>query len=141
MTDITIAANESPEPLMFAIAHHALSDIERKVGPWRDELTAWSSVIVAEFCRHLQDLPIPDGYTFEDAATARADWVIHQWCQGRREYQDRINSTLHPDTIVVYHRAGKINELGARIGTLLDQALRDLDTDLRAAIDDAVARR
>ena len=54
-----------PEPLAFATAHHALRDIETKLKPWREELSAWSSVIVAEFCRHLQDLPIPDGYTFE----------------------------------------------------------------------------
>jgi hypothetical protein len=129
------------EPLLAAAAHHAQADVTGKLKPWFDELTAWSSAIVSEFCRHIIEMPIPDGLTFEDAATARADWLIHQWIQGRQEYTDRITGNLNPDTIAFANIAGKAGELGDLIGTLLDRALRDLDTDLRAAIEDAKGRR
>jgi predicted NBD/HSP70 family sugar kinase len=125
------------EPIMVAAAHHAVRDVQTKLATWRNDVSALRSVAVTEFARRLIDLPVPAGEDFGEHAQAQADVVLDRWCKERKNLIQMITSALNPDTIVVCNIAGMAGQLGDVIGLQLDDALRDLDAELRAVIKSA----
>lgn len=129
------------EPLMVAAAHHAVRDVETKLAVWQHDMSALRSVAVTDFVRRLVGLPVPAGEDFAEHAQAQADLVLDRWCKQRQNLVQMITSALNPDTVVVCNIASMAGQLGDVIGLQLDDALRELDAELRAVIEEALSRR
>lgn len=129
------------EPLMVAAAHHAVHDVEAKLAAWRNDVSALRSVAITEFARRLADLPVSAGEDFAEHAQAQADLVLDRWCKQRQNLIQMITSALNPDTIVMCNIVSMAARFGDVIGLQLDDALRELDAELRAVIEEALSRR
>jgi hypothetical protein len=122
-----------PEPLHFAIAHHLFEDVQATMVQWQADLDERRRRVVEDFGAELSVLRANSGETYADQAEAKIDAALGRWCEMRGAFAQGFVSALYPGTVAVAEQIGTTAQLGQLLGIHLDNAIRDLDQDLRRA--------
>ncbi|QBM75895.1 hypothetical protein E2E30_09005 [Sphingomonas sp. AAP5] len=126
-----------PEPLHYAIAQHLLGDVASNLAKWQDRLDIRRADAVAVFAKDFGGMIPPAGVSLDDYVEAQIDIVVDRWCQQRDAFTREIVAMLNPETVAASEHLGVAAELGRLIGLYLDNAVTDLDRELRTLVERA----